>query len=125
MLAEHHQRVPFDRAVTHTFPLREAEEAMQTALGADTAMKVVITPRCLIPAACLSRALRCSVDSPVSDTEAVPCFPFPRSRDLHFGVDVIQLIPPHATIRPWIDPVVDERGHDPRSHVRRALLARA
>ena len=31
------------------------------------------------------------------------------------GVDVIQLIPPHATIRPWIDPVVDQRGHDPRS----------
>jgi hypothetical protein len=30
-------------------------------------------------------------------------------------MDVIQLIPPQATIRPWIDPVVDRRGHDPRS----------
>ena len=30
-------------------------------------------------------------------------------------MDVIQLIPPQATIRPWIDPVVDVRGHDPRS----------
>ena len=30
-------------------------------------------------------------------------------------MDVIQLIPPQATIRPWIDPVVDQRGHDPRS----------
>jgi L-iditol 2-dehydrogenase len=44
MLAEHHPRVPFERAVTHTFPLAEAEEAIQTALAADTAMKVVITP---------------------------------------------------------------------------------
>lgn len=44
MLAEHHQRVPFHRAVTHTFPIAEAVTAMQTALGADTAMKVVITP---------------------------------------------------------------------------------
>ena len=44
MLAEHHHTVPFERAVTHTFPLSEAEQAMQTALGADTAMKVVITP---------------------------------------------------------------------------------
>ncbi|HWM20332.1 MAG TPA: hypothetical protein VNO51_11640 [Ilumatobacteraceae bacterium] len=24
-------------------------------------------------------------------------------------------VPAHATIRPWIDPVVDEHGHDPRS----------
>ena len=30
-------------------------------------------------------------------------------------MDVIQLIPPQATIRPWVDPVVDARGHDPRS----------
>jgi len=30
-------------------------------------------------------------------------------------VDVIQLIPTNATIRPWADPVVDARGHDPRS----------
>jgi len=44
MLAEHHTSVPFHRAVTHTFPLAEAEQAMQTALAADTAMKVVITP---------------------------------------------------------------------------------
>lgn len=44
MLAEHHQRVPFHRAVTHVFALDRAEEAMQTALAADTAMKVVIAP---------------------------------------------------------------------------------
>lgn len=30
-------------------------------------------------------------------------------------MDVIQLIPSHAAIHPWIDPTVDERGHDPRS----------
>lgn len=30
-------------------------------------------------------------------------------------MDVIQIIPSPATIRPWIDPIVDERGHDPRS----------
>ncbi|MFW2336509.1 hypothetical protein [Ilumatobacter sp.] len=30
-------------------------------------------------------------------------------------MDVIQLIPTHATIRPWADPVVDAKGHDPRS----------
>lgn len=44
MLAEHHHRLPFDRAVTHTFALDDVELAMQTALGADSAMKVVITP---------------------------------------------------------------------------------
>jgi threonine dehydrogenase-like Zn-dependent dehydrogenase len=44
MLAEHHHHVPFERAVTHTFPLEQAEQAMETALAADTAMKVVITP---------------------------------------------------------------------------------
>ena len=44
MLAEHHTTIPFERAVTHTFALAEAEQAMQTALAADTAMKVVITP---------------------------------------------------------------------------------
>lgn len=44
MLAEHHQRVPFHRAVTHHFPIEEAEQAMQTALGAGDAMKVVIRP---------------------------------------------------------------------------------
>jgi hypothetical protein len=36
--------VPFSRAVTHTFPIERAEEAMQTALGADVAMKVVLVP---------------------------------------------------------------------------------
>lgn len=30
-------------------------------------------------------------------------------------MDVIQLIPNHAAIQPWVDPVVDTRGHDPRS----------
>jgi hypothetical protein len=30
------------------------------------------------------------------------------------GMDVIQLIPSQAIIRPWIDPVVDRRGFDPR-----------
>jgi hypothetical protein len=30
-------------------------------------------------------------------------------------MDVVQLIAPQATIRPWVDPVVDARGHDPRS----------
>ena len=30
-------------------------------------------------------------------------------------MDVIQFIPTHATIRPWVDPTVDARGHDPRS----------
>jgi hypothetical protein len=30
-------------------------------------------------------------------------------------VDVVQLIPSPAVIRPWADPVVDARGHDPRS----------
>jgi threonine dehydrogenase-like Zn-dependent dehydrogenase len=44
MLAEHHWHVPFDRAVTHVFALADAERAVQTALAAGTAMKVVITP---------------------------------------------------------------------------------
>jgi threonine dehydrogenase-like Zn-dependent dehydrogenase len=44
MLAEHHQRVPFHRAVTHRFPIEQAEQAMRTALGADDAMKVIIVP---------------------------------------------------------------------------------
>jgi len=30
-------------------------------------------------------------------------------------LDVTSLIPSPAVIRPWVDPVVDERGHDPRS----------
>jgi threonine dehydrogenase-like Zn-dependent dehydrogenase len=44
MLAEHHHHVPFERAVTHVFPLEQAGQAMHTALAADTAMKVVIIP---------------------------------------------------------------------------------
>jgi threonine dehydrogenase-like Zn-dependent dehydrogenase len=44
LLAEHHPRVPFERAVTHSFSIERADEAMQTALGADDAMKVVIVP---------------------------------------------------------------------------------
>jgi L-iditol 2-dehydrogenase len=44
MLAEHHERVPFHLAVTHSFPLEEIDAAMQTALAADTAMKVVMVP---------------------------------------------------------------------------------
>ncbi len=30
-------------------------------------------------------------------------------------MDPTTLIPSPAMIRPWIDPIVDERGHDPRS----------
>ena len=44
MLAANCQRVPFHHAVTHTFPLEQVELAMQTALAADTAMKVVLAP---------------------------------------------------------------------------------
>jgi len=44
LLAAHHRRVPFHRAVTHTFPLARVEEAMQTALAAGDAMKVVVVP---------------------------------------------------------------------------------
>ncbi len=44
MMAEHHDRVPFHRAVTHHFALTDAEEAMKTALAAGPAMKVVINP---------------------------------------------------------------------------------
>jgi threonine dehydrogenase-like Zn-dependent dehydrogenase len=44
LLAEQHERVPFHRAVTHTFPIERAAEAIQTALGAGDAMKVVIVP---------------------------------------------------------------------------------
>jgi threonine dehydrogenase-like Zn-dependent dehydrogenase len=44
MLAEHHERVPFHLAVTHTFPLSDVATAMATALAGDTAMKVVIVP---------------------------------------------------------------------------------
>jgi threonine dehydrogenase-like Zn-dependent dehydrogenase len=45
MLAANYQRVPFHRAVTHTFPLERAADAMRTALGAGDAMKVVISPK--------------------------------------------------------------------------------
>ena len=44
MLAANCERVPFHHAVTHTFPLEQVELAMQTALAADTAMKVVLAP---------------------------------------------------------------------------------
>ncbi len=44
MLVEHHRRVPFHRAVTHVFPLEAAERAMETALQAGDAMKVVVAP---------------------------------------------------------------------------------
>ena len=44
LLAEHRQTVPFERAVTHRFPIEEAGAAMQTALAAGAAMKVVIVP---------------------------------------------------------------------------------
>jgi L-iditol 2-dehydrogenase len=44
LLAEHHRSVPFHRAVTHRFPIERAEEAMQTALAAGDAMKVVVVP---------------------------------------------------------------------------------
>jgi threonine dehydrogenase-like Zn-dependent dehydrogenase len=43
-LAEHHATVPFDRIVTHRFEISRAQEAMQTALAAGDAMKVVIHP---------------------------------------------------------------------------------
>lgn len=42
MLADHHRSVPFHRAVTHHFGISDADEAMQTALAAGDAMKVVI-----------------------------------------------------------------------------------
>ena len=44
LLARHHERVPFARAVTHVFPLAQAGEAMTTALREADAMKVVIAP---------------------------------------------------------------------------------
>jgi L-iditol 2-dehydrogenase len=44
MLVEHHERVPFHRAVTHRFPIERVAEAMGTALAAGEAMKVVIVP---------------------------------------------------------------------------------
>ena len=44
MLADHQHEIAFHKAVTHTFPVSQAEEAMKTALGAGDAMKVVISP---------------------------------------------------------------------------------
>jgi threonine dehydrogenase-like Zn-dependent dehydrogenase len=44
MLADNYPAVPFDRAVTHHFPIAKAAEAMQVALAAGDAMKVVISP---------------------------------------------------------------------------------
>jgi L-iditol 2-dehydrogenase len=45
LLARNHRTVPFARAVTHRFPLSGAVEAMETALRAPDAMKVVIEPQ--------------------------------------------------------------------------------
>lgn len=45
LLARHHRSVPFARAITHRFPLQRTPEAMETALRADGAMKVVIEPQ--------------------------------------------------------------------------------
>ncbi len=45
LLARHFRDVPFAKAVTHRFPLRRAPEAMETALRAGEAMKVVIEPQ--------------------------------------------------------------------------------
>jgi L-iditol 2-dehydrogenase len=44
LLVDHHEAVPFHRAVTHRFPIEQAEQAMRTALDADGAMKVIIVP---------------------------------------------------------------------------------
>jgi len=44
VLAEHHESVPFHRAITHRFAIEDANEAMQTALASDRAMKIVIAP---------------------------------------------------------------------------------
>ncbi len=44
MLAEHHERVPFHRVVTHHFDIEDANQAMQTAVDAGDAMKVVVRP---------------------------------------------------------------------------------
>jgi L-iditol 2-dehydrogenase len=44
LLADHHDTVPFERAVTHRYPIERAADAMQAALGAGDAMKVIIVP---------------------------------------------------------------------------------
>jgi L-iditol 2-dehydrogenase len=44
LLARHHERIPFARAVTHRFALADVGEAMETALRASASMKVVIEP---------------------------------------------------------------------------------
>ena len=44
LLARHHERVPFARLVTHRFALADAAEAMQLALEARAALKVVLEP---------------------------------------------------------------------------------
>ncbi len=79
------------------------------------------------------------IATPACATVVAKPLPLEPRRSLHSGVrlplghrtskralvDVIQLIPTHATIRPWIDPVVDARGHDPRSaYVERFWLER-
>jgi threonine dehydrogenase-like Zn-dependent dehydrogenase len=44
LLADHHDTVPFERAVTHRYPIERAADAMLAALGAGDAMKVIIVP---------------------------------------------------------------------------------
>jgi L-iditol 2-dehydrogenase len=44
LLARHHRSVPFERAVTHRFPLDRAREAMEAAFDPAASMKVVIEP---------------------------------------------------------------------------------
>jgi L-iditol 2-dehydrogenase len=44
LLARHHERLPLADAVTHTFPLQRAGEAMAVALDGTEVMKVVIVP---------------------------------------------------------------------------------
>lgn len=45
LLERHHREVPFAKAITHRFPLAQAVDAMETALRAENAMKVVIEPQ--------------------------------------------------------------------------------
>jgi threonine dehydrogenase-like Zn-dependent dehydrogenase len=44
MLADNQDEIAFHKAVTHTFPVEKAQEAMETAQAAGDAMKVVISP---------------------------------------------------------------------------------
>jgi L-iditol 2-dehydrogenase len=45
LLVRHYRDVPFAKAITHRFPLTEAAAAMETALGTDGTMKVLIEPQ--------------------------------------------------------------------------------